>query len=539
MTAFYRAFEDRHRGARELILERLKVYLSFVLPLKAVYQPVSVLDLGCGRGEWLQLLSDHDFTVKGVDIDQDMLSACESLQLPVVKSEALTYLKQQADSSYAVVSAFHLVEHISFADLQLLVAEALRVLQPGGLLIMETPNPENIVVGTNNFYLDPTHERPIPQQLLSFIAEFQGFNRVKVLRLQEDPALHNKTDINLTDIFTGVSPDYAVIAQKEANQDILAQFDAEFNRDYGLSLQQLLAKWEQHFAQLTLQMDKVMAMENQLQQVNIQQAELGNQLEQHIAGMNNKVTDLQQYVESTVNTLLSAQQNQQQAFQQTLLHNVKDFTELISVKQELLEHKAQLNALQQTASTSQSQLQTALTELAAAQSTNHQHCTELQATKKELSNVHAANHQHWLLAEQRQQQINALLSSWSWRLTSPLRFVLDATKTPLSSLINLVKWPLIWPAKKLMVKVLANPQRAIRINHWLMQKMPFVHRHLRQFAIHRGLMREPFHPPVQQEQLIEAAANEVCNEQADLSHLTPRARQIYQDLTAAIAKNKE
>ena len=134
----------------------------------------------------------------------------------------LLYLSALPDESQAVVSAFHVVEHITFDQLGTLVAEALRVLKPGGLLIMETPNPENIVVATRNFYLDPTHQRPIPSMLLAFVAEYAGFSRVKTLRLQESKELVNKGDVSLQDVFAGASPDYAVVAQKHAPEDVLA-----------------------------------------------------------------------------------------------------------------------------------------------------------------------------------------------------------------------------------------------------------------------------------------------------------------------------
>ncbi|MGE9641913.1 class I SAM-dependent methyltransferase, partial [Escherichia coli] len=78
-----------------------------------------------------------------------------------------------------------MVEHIGFANVQLLIEESFRVLKPGGLLILETPNPENIVVASSSFYLDPTHTQPIPNQLLAFLTEYTGFNRTKILRLQE------------------------------------------------------------------------------------------------------------------------------------------------------------------------------------------------------------------------------------------------------------------------------------------------------------------------------------------------------------------
>ena len=215
---FYRAFEERYRGSRELIKGRLVAYRPFVEPLLEVYPSATALDLGCGRGEWLELLVESGFKPIGVDLDKGMLEACLERGLPVEQGDALAYLSALPDESQAVVSAFHVVEHITFDQLGTLVAETLRVLMPGGLLIMETPNPENIVVATRNFYLDPTHQRPIPPMLLAFVAEYAGFARVKTLRLQESKELVNKGDVSLQDVFAGVSPDYAVVAQKHCTR---------------------------------------------------------------------------------------------------------------------------------------------------------------------------------------------------------------------------------------------------------------------------------------------------------------------------------
>lgn len=236
---FYTAFENRYRGSRELIYERLKGYLPFLKPLTSVYPGAPVIDLGCGRGEWLQLTQDLGLKSFGVDLDAGMLASCEALGLPVQQGDALDYLAGLPDDSQAVVSAFHLVEHIPFDAVQMLVMESLRVLKPGGLLIMETPNPENIVVGTNNFYLDPTHQRPIPSLLLSFLTEHQGFARTKVLRLQESLTLLQQQVLSLHDVFSGVSPDHAVIAQKDALSASMKPFDEAFSREYGLSLHAL------------------------------------------------------------------------------------------------------------------------------------------------------------------------------------------------------------------------------------------------------------------------------------------------------------
>ena len=143
--SFYRAFEDRHRGTRELIKSRLRIYLPFVEPLFSFYTSAESVDLGCGRGEWLELMQELGFDVQGVDLDEGMLAACRERSFKVQIGDIISFLKKISDLSQVVVTGFHIAEHIPFSDLQVLVQEALRVLKPGGLLILETPNPENIV----------------------------------------------------------------------------------------------------------------------------------------------------------------------------------------------------------------------------------------------------------------------------------------------------------------------------------------------------------------------------------------------------------
>jgi SAM-dependent methyltransferase len=245
MPNFYRAFEDRFRGSRELIKERLKVYQPFLAPLHSIYSDNAALDLGCGRGEWLELLQECGFQAQGVDLDDEMLEACFALDLSVEQCDALLKLKAQPDESLSIVSGFHIVEHIPFADLHVWVAEALRVLKPAGLLILETPNSENIVVGTSSFYLDPTHERPIPHLLLGFLTEYAGFARSKLLRLQESPKLREASNIALMQVLGGSSPDYGIVAQKSADEQATALFTPAFSKDYGLALGVLAERYEQ------------------------------------------------------------------------------------------------------------------------------------------------------------------------------------------------------------------------------------------------------------------------------------------------------
>lgn len=242
---FYRAFEDKHRGSHETIKQRLQVYLPFILPLQGLYDDCRALDVGCGRGEWLETLVENGFNATGVDLDEGMLEACQARHLPAEKADALLYLKAMPSDSLCVLTGFHIVEHIPFDDLKQLVAEANRVLKPGGLLILETPNAENLIVGTQNFYLDPTHEKPIPHMLLEFLVSFSGFARSKLLRLQENPALVDSPTVGLMDVIGGTSPDYAIIAQKDAGTLDVSAFDPAFDAAYGLSLDELVRRYEE------------------------------------------------------------------------------------------------------------------------------------------------------------------------------------------------------------------------------------------------------------------------------------------------------
>lgn len=260
---FYRAFEERYYAPREVIRALRKQYVPFVQPLATLYPKSATFDAGCGRGEWLELMSELGLSPFGVDLDEGMLEACVELGLPAQKGEAVSFLASLPSDSQVIVSAFHVVEHITFDQLRAMVAEALRVLKPGGLLIMETPNPENLVVATRNFYLDPTHQRPIPSPLLAFVAEHAGFARVKTLRLQESRELVNRGDVSLRDVIAGASPDYAVIAQKHAPDDVLSLISDPFGIDYGLSLDDLVNRWDKRFYRLEAKAEQAEAKAEQ------------------------------------------------------------------------------------------------------------------------------------------------------------------------------------------------------------------------------------------------------------------------------------
>ncbi len=250
---FYRAFEDKHRGTLALIKERQSIYLPLIRPLLEIYPRAPAIDLGCGRGEWLELLTETGFDALGIDLDDGMLAECRARGLTVQTQDALTALKALPDNSQAIVSGFQFAEHIPFEVLQELVQQAMRVLLPAGLLILETPNPENVVVGTTNFYLDPTHNRPLPPLLMEFLAEYYGFCRFKIVRLQEPVNLADSRRFSIHDVLGGVSPDYALVAQKAAPQMLLDKVSSAFDVDRGVTLGMISGRYEQQQADVDQQ----------------------------------------------------------------------------------------------------------------------------------------------------------------------------------------------------------------------------------------------------------------------------------------------
>ncbi len=169
---FYAAFEEKFRGSAEEVEERLQFYLPFLQDLKA---DSNILDIGSGRGDWLQLLQKQGFHPHGVEINEVLAESAREQGLDVTKAEMMVHLGQLPDNSLDLVTVFHLIEHFNVGRLIRLLDEIRRTLKPGGLLILETPSPENLVVGACNFYADPTHYKPIYPQTLVFLLSNKGF----------------------------------------------------------------------------------------------------------------------------------------------------------------------------------------------------------------------------------------------------------------------------------------------------------------------------------------------------------------------------
>jgi O-antigen chain-terminating methyltransferase len=182
----YAAFEDRFRGSREEIKERLTVYVDELVAV-ATSLGAPVLDLGSGRGELLELLHEHDVEAYGVDESAAMVERAAALGLRVEHDDAMAHLGGLPDGHLAACTAMHLIEHLPPAEQVALVREARRVLRPGGLLILETPNSTTLLVGASTFYLDPSHQRPVHPLYLEFLVEHLGFTDVEIRELNAPP----------------------------------------------------------------------------------------------------------------------------------------------------------------------------------------------------------------------------------------------------------------------------------------------------------------------------------------------------------------
>ena len=217
LDAFYVAFEDQFRGSREDISNRLKVYLPLLEVAKIGTPDFPILDVGCGRGEWLELLRDSGYTARGIDVNRVMLEQCSSRGLDVLESDLILHLQSLPSDSLGAVTGFHVIEHISFEALIKLFDEVVRVLKPQGLVIFETPNPKNILVGSHTFYLDPSHRNPLPSSMIKFMAEARGLHNVTIMDLHPSPEALRFTGSGLAERlneFFYSAQDYAVIGYR-------------------------------------------------------------------------------------------------------------------------------------------------------------------------------------------------------------------------------------------------------------------------------------------------------------------------------------
>jgi O-antigen chain-terminating methyltransferase len=165
----YLGFEDRFRGSRQAIESRQAEYLDYF------FERGQILDIGCGRGEFLTLLKERGTTACGVDIDEDMVARCHELGLNAECAEAVEFLDRQPDGAFGGVFMSQVVEHLSTEHLVALLNAIGRKTSTGAVLIIETINPESLPILMRWFWLDPTHVRLVHPETLQYFMEKAGF----------------------------------------------------------------------------------------------------------------------------------------------------------------------------------------------------------------------------------------------------------------------------------------------------------------------------------------------------------------------------
>ena len=234
---FYLALEDRFRGSKKEIKKRLRLYLPIAEMIENYFDNSKIIDIGCGRGEWLELLSESKIKVTGIDSNcyEDLKKKYE-----FIETDALIYLKNLPSNSIHLISAYHFIEHVNEQEQVIFMIEAHRVLSPGGVIILETPNVDNLTVSNSTFYLDPTHNKPVVSDYLNFLADFAGFKNSKTILLGES----NSDNPNLWDIFSKVSRDFSIICQKGGDQKISKLFKNVQLPINGSSMMEITDKYE-------------------------------------------------------------------------------------------------------------------------------------------------------------------------------------------------------------------------------------------------------------------------------------------------------
>ena len=220
--AMYATFEDKFRGTRQDIKNRQNVYIPYIDKAVKTNAPdkqgaqTQIIDAGCGRGEWLELLKENGFNAKGIDLNEIMVRTCKEHNLDAVQSDAVEYLKSLPANALCAVTGFHIIEHLPFKTLIALLDESFRVLKQGGVIIFETPNPENLLVGACTFYTDPSHIKPLVPATVQFIAEERGFSQVEIKRLHKYSDYNNVSEENkfINENFYN-EMDYSVIGHKK------------------------------------------------------------------------------------------------------------------------------------------------------------------------------------------------------------------------------------------------------------------------------------------------------------------------------------
>jgi O-antigen chain-terminating methyltransferase len=206
----YPKFAERFRGTEEYVQAGQRFYLPYFEGCR------NVLDIGCGRGEFLEMMRDASIPARGIDLGAEPVAACRLKGLDAEIADVFPYLAALEEGSLDGIFCAQVVEHLPPERLPELIRLCAERLARGGVIVIETPNPECLAIFGTHFYLDPTHTRPVPHPLLMFYLEEYGVGLLQLRRLspamETMPSLGSLPD-DFRDAFFG-SLDYAVIGRK-------------------------------------------------------------------------------------------------------------------------------------------------------------------------------------------------------------------------------------------------------------------------------------------------------------------------------------
>lgn len=167
-------FAENFRGAGEELRERLA---DLAAEFEGARLPV--IDIGCGRGELLELLADLGVTARGIELDAELAASCRSKGLDVDEADAISWLERADDDSLGGVALIQVAEHLTPQELIELVILSRDKVVPGGKVVVETVNPQSLLTFATAFYIDPTHTTPIHPAYLAFLFREAGFSEVE------------------------------------------------------------------------------------------------------------------------------------------------------------------------------------------------------------------------------------------------------------------------------------------------------------------------------------------------------------------------
>ena len=183
----YARFAEQFRGSEEYVRKGLAFYTPFFAGLGPV------LDIGCGRGEFLELMRKNGAEAIGIDLAEESVALCRAKGLNAELADLFPYLAAQPEAAFDGIFSSQVVEHIEAARLPEMIRLCASRLRPGGVLAIETPNPECLAIFATHFYLDPTHVRPVPHPLLGFYMQEAGLTGIEVHPLS--PAIDSLPEV--------------------------------------------------------------------------------------------------------------------------------------------------------------------------------------------------------------------------------------------------------------------------------------------------------------------------------------------------------